>query len=135
MSKAMQVALRIHPGSALWQRVPTCDEQGRPLADFMMILPGFNQQPEAERELLYAGLIEAFTGFEQQVVFVDLNLRLNLLWVSLRPARGVTPRLVSAIQSRLPRARLVASQAEVLRGAASVKQRFRRELGLLLRRG
>jgi hypothetical protein len=46
------------------------------------------------------------------VVFADLNLKLNLLWVSLRPRPGAISELVAAIRLRVPEALLVAHYAE-----------------------
>ena len=52
------------------------------------------------------------SGLHQDVVFADLNLKLNLLWVSLRPRPGAISELVAAIRLRVPEALLVAHYAE-----------------------
>jgi len=37
----------LNPGAPLWQRVPTRDDDGRPLADFMMLVPRLREQPQS----------------------------------------------------------------------------------------
>lgn len=94
----------------LHRRVPTHDENGRPLSDFMMLIPGLREWPRARLNDRLAGL-HAVLGDYSDVVFADLNLPLNLLWVSVRNSPGVMLRLVAAIQLRVPEAKLVGSQA------------------------
>jgi len=46
-------------------------------------------------------------GFDDTVVFAELNLRLNLLWVSIRPITGIRDDIAQALRSVIPDARLV----------------------------
>jgi hypothetical protein len=101
----------------MWQRVPTEDDQGRPLNDFMMLIPKLRHWPAARRQTALQALQQVFSEFDQVVVFADLNLKLNLLWISMRPQSGGCIGLAAAIQQRLPEAVLVANQAEVILGA------------------
>jgi hypothetical protein len=41
------------------------------------------------------------------VVFAEFNLKLNLLWVSIRPVHGIRFEIAGAIQQHVPEARLV----------------------------
>jgi hypothetical protein len=41
------------------------------------------------------------------VVFAEFNVRLNLLWVSIRPITGIRFDITGAIQEQVPEARLV----------------------------
>jgi hypothetical protein len=52
-------------------------------------------------------LIEAALGRHVEVVFADLNLPLNLLWVSVRPRRGVILEISASIRLCEPAAVLV----------------------------
>jgi len=45
-------------------------------------------------------------------VFADLNLKLNLLWISLRPRQGAIAEISAAIRIWVPEAMLVAHHAE-----------------------
>lgn len=100
------------PAVPLWQLAPTRDASGRPLTDFMMLIPRLRTRPtfEIARRSLD---IQAVLSLHQDVVFADLNLKLNLLWVSLRPRPGAISELVAAIRLRVPEARLVAHHAEL----------------------
>ncbi|MCB1759449.1 MAG: hypothetical protein KDI68_06665 [Gammaproteobacteria bacterium] len=120
------------PGEPMWSRVPTRDEHGRSLHDFMMLIPRVGRWPELRRQQALQRLSSVMSEFGEQVVFADLNLRLNLLWVSTRPhVDGCSP-LVAAIRTQVPEAVLVANQYEVMLGAASRRARrdswFRRLL-------
>jgi hypothetical protein len=57
---------------------------------------------------------DTLSCYGDTVVFADLNLRLNLLWVSVRPRPGICLALASALQTRIPEARLIANRAELL---------------------
>lgn len=99
------------PGTPLWQRAPTRDASGRLLADFMMLIPRLKQRPPHEIERTSRAL-HAVLSLHRDVVFADLNLKLNLLWVSLRPSPGAISELVAAIRLRVPEAVLVAHHVD-----------------------
>jgi hypothetical protein len=99
------------PGLPLWQVAPTRDSAGLRLTDFMMLIPRLRSQPLVEIERTSRD-IQAVLALHQDVVFADLNLKLNLLWVSLRPSPGAISELVAAIRLRVPSAVLVGHYAE-----------------------
>jgi len=99
------------PGLPLWQVAPTRDSAGKRLTDFMMLIPLLRSRPAAEIERKSRD-IQAVLALNQDVVFADLNLKLNLLWVSLRPRAGAISELAAAIRMRVPEAVLVAHYAE-----------------------
>ena len=47
------------------------------------------------------------TSFGDTVVFAELNVAINLLWVSIRPVDGVRFEISEALRSRIPSARIV----------------------------
>lgn len=88
-------------------RVPMHDEEGRPLSDFMVLIPGLRDKP---RHLIDATIQEVhliLTHFRHAVVFAEFNVRLNLLWVSIKPIQGIRFDITGAIQEQVPEARLV----------------------------
>ncbi|OJZ18249.1 MAG: hypothetical protein BGP21_09270 [Thiobacillus sp. 65-29] len=97
----------VAPGLPLWQVAPTRDSSGRRLTDFMMLIPRLRNRSASEIERASLD-IQAVLALHQDVVFADLNLRLNLLWVSLRPRQGAIGELAAAIRLRVPEAVLVA---------------------------
>lgn len=101
------------PGRPLWQIAPTRDQSGRRLTDFMMLIPRLRDRPGGEIERASRD-IQSVLALHQDVVFADLNLKLNLLWISLHPRPGAVAELVAAIRLRVPEAVLVAHQPVVL---------------------
>jgi hypothetical protein len=104
----------LEPDEPLWKRVPSRDSEGRPLADFMMIVPGLRDKPEAGLRTTVGELEKVLTFYGRFVVFADLNLRLNLLWVSVKPIPGITLEVAAAIKQRVPEALLVANKREAM---------------------
>ncbi len=98
------------PGLPLWQVAPTRDSAGQRLTDFMMLIPHLRLRPPGEIEQA-SRAIQSVLSLHQDVVFADLNLRLNLLWVSLRPRQGAISELAAAIRLRVPEALLIAHHA------------------------
>jgi hypothetical protein len=92
----------------LRKRAPSHGEDGRPLCDFMMLVPGLRNRP---RHLIDSTIREihlALTHFSRDVVFAEFNIRLNLLWVTIKPVNGLRLQIAGAIQERVPDAKLVA---------------------------
>lgn len=94
----------------LYKRLPTHDENGQFLSDFMMLIPGLKrrsgQHLKARLETIHAVL-----GGHDDVVFADLNAPLNLLWVSVKTRQGLINELVAEIRLHIPEARLVGHPA------------------------
>ena len=97
------------PGEPLWRIVPTRDENGRLLTDFMMLIPRLREKSASEVARISAH-IRTILALHSEVVFADLNLALNLLWVSLRPTRGAMAEIAAAIRALVPEAVLIANQ-------------------------
>ena len=91
----------------LGKRAPVIDDNGNALSDFMMIFPRLREQPERHiRETI--DLVHAvLASYHHAVVFAEFNLRLNLLWVSIRPITGIRFEIAAAVQEKVPLARLV----------------------------
>lgn len=98
----------------LYDRVPTEDEDGKPYADFMMLIPKLNSVTTAELKTKMAAMHAALVPHEA-VVFADLNIKLNILWVSFKPEFGLINTLVYDIQQKLPEAKLISGEAHALR--------------------
>lgn len=91
----------------LRKRVPLHDEHGRALADFMMIIPGLRNRPQRVIQRCVKEIHAVCARFGDVVVFVELNVKLNLLWISHRPAPGICAEITGALQERIPEALLV----------------------------
>lgn len=93
----------------LYERVPTRDVDGRRLSDFMVLIPGLRNRPQYQFVDILARL-QAVLGQFAEVVFVDLNVPLNLLWISVRSRPRIIREVATAILLHVPEARLVAER-------------------------
>ena len=109
--QGLRVTHELRPATPLWKRVPLRDEDGQRLNDFMMLIPGLGRRPAARLESTLAELQAVLGHYGDFVVFADLNLKLNLLWISLKPAPGIGLELAAAVKQRVPEAMLVANKA------------------------
>lgn len=109
--KSVRQKVPFEPGTPLWKVVPTRDEEGRPISDFMMLIPGLGKQSAQIIEETLAR-VHAVLSHYADVVFANFNLRLNLLWVSVRNRPGITLEVAAAIKVRVPEALLVAPKFE-----------------------
>ena len=105
-------AAQLDPAEPLWKRVPTRDVDGRPFSDFMMLIPRLRSRPQHAREAAIAEIHGVLEHYRKVVVFADLNLKLNLLWVSVRPVPGICLELPAAIKCRVPEAMLVGQRID-----------------------
>ena len=99
----------IEPGTPLYQIVPTRGADGRPLADFMMLIPKLRNRPQHEIINTLNNIQKALEE-DRDVVFVNMNLKINVLWISVNSRPGIILELVTAIQGLVPEAKLVAQQ-------------------------
>ncbi len=95
-------------GEPLWKLAPKRDGEGHPYIDFMMLAPGLKKRPQHEIECLMCIIQSELARFENWVVFADFNLKLNLLWVSLKYRPGIMTEIVAALRSQAPMLKLVA---------------------------
>jgi hypothetical protein len=91
----------------LRKRAPSHDENGKPLSDFMMLVPGLRGKPKHIVDSTIQDMHIVLTHFSEVVVFAEFNLKLNLLWVSIRSVQGIRFEIASAIQEQVPEAKLV----------------------------
>jgi len=102
-------ALPVFPAEPLWKRVPTRDESGVLLVDFMMIIPKLKTRPGQYIETA-AKYIGGVLRRYEEVVFADVNLDLNVLWISHRYRPGLMLEIAGVIRLGLPEAVLIAHQ-------------------------
>jgi len=90
----------------LYQRAPARDADGNPFGDFMVLIPGLRDRSGPDFMETVARL-QSVISTSKEIVFADLNVRLNLLWISVRPQPGVVLRLFGAVRNLVPEAKLV----------------------------
>lgn len=114
LDKSRQRALRrgmdFEPSKPLWQRVPSHDEHGQRLSDFMMVVPGLKKRSPDEIQRVLEAMAAVLRRYEHVVMYADMNLKINTLWVSIRPRIGMCLEIPAAIKVAVPEAMLVASK-------------------------
>ncbi len=92
--------------------MPTHTEDGQPVCDFMLLIPGLNKRlaPQIEKRIEHISLV--LREYEPWVLFADLNLKLNILWISYRPRMGLSFEIAGAIRSQVPETRIIAIKLE-----------------------
>jgi len=98
--------IELKPAGPLYERAPTRDQDGSRLSDFMMLIPGLRDRPRGQFQDVLRRMELVLAQF-QEVVFIDLNVPLNLLWVSVRPRPGVILDIACSLKGRVPEALLV----------------------------
>ena len=109
-SDALRHTLELSPNTPLWQRVPTKDESGQSLGDFMMIIPKLKTASSEHRKKTLDALNLVLNRYQDTVVFADLNLKMNLLWVSIKPTKGMFAEIPAAIIEQVPEAKLISER-------------------------
>ncbi len=105
--------LDIEPSQPLWKRVPTKDENGSYLSDFMMLIPKLNKQGKGYIGSTINRIGQVLHYYEDIVVFADLNMKMNVLWVSLKPVQGMCLEIPAAIKIHVPEAKLVGEHPDL----------------------
>ncbi len=110
-TSALRASLSLEPNTPLWQRVPTKDETGQYLGDFMVLIPGLKKKSSEKRKQIINALETVLEYYKGTVVFADLNMKMNLLWVSIKPVKGMMIEIPAAIIASVPEAKLISDKA------------------------
>jgi len=104
---ALVVSSSFLPAEPLRKRAPAFDEHGKALSDFMVLFPGLVKKPQHYIQAAIAHIQSVFADFGHVVVFAELNLKLNLLWISVKPIPGIRFQIAEALRKAIPETRLV----------------------------
>ena len=95
------------PGEPLYKLAPTRDEDGKSFVDFMLIIPKLKKKPQEYIDRTLKDIQMVLSKYSSEVVFANMDLKINCLWVSHKPRPGLCKELVSAIRKYVPEAALV----------------------------
>lgn len=73
----------------------------------MMIIPGLKHKPHHAIKSVTYEIEKVLRFYKEFVVFADLNLHLNVLWVSVQPRPGICLEVAAAIHHLVPEAKVV----------------------------
>lgn len=103
----IQTSSAFDSAEPLFKRAPREDEFGRPLGDFMMIIPRLRTRPQRLIRIKSEKIRLVLEQFADLVVFADLNLKINVLWVIVRQSPRACLDIPLAISVAIPEALLV----------------------------
>jgi len=103
----LKLSVDLSPAKPLWQLAPTRDENGGPVSDVLIIIPKLKTRPEQYIKDTMANIEFALKQFNNEVLFANLDMKLNTLWVSFKAVPGVYVDIVSALMVNVPEAVLV----------------------------
>ncbi len=108
MSKTeLKLSFDLAPAEPLWKLVPTRDENGGPVSDVLMIIPRLKTRSEQHIKDTLANIEFALKQFNDEILFANLDMKLNTLWVSFKAVPGVYVDIVATLKTHIPEAILV----------------------------
>lgn len=103
----LKLGIGLVPAEPLWKLVPTRDTEGGPVSDLLMIIPKLKTKPEQYIKDTLANIEFALKQFSDDVLFANVDMKLNTLWVSFKAVPGVYGDIVSTLRMNVPEAVLV----------------------------
>lgn len=103
----LKLSVDLNPAEPLWKLAPTRDEDGGPVSDLLLIIPRLKTRPEQYIKDTLANIEFALKQYSNEVLFANLDMKLNTLWVSFKAVPGVYVDIVSTLKTNIPEAVLV----------------------------
>jgi len=110
----IKLSIGFEPAQPLWKVAPTRDENGDRVSDFLMIIPKLRHKPEKYIRRTLNEIDTALKQFSQSVVFANMDMKLNTLWVSFKSEPGLFMDIAAAVKLRVPEAVLVGDMSSRL---------------------
>ncbi len=114
MDNDITLSIDMSPAEPLWKIAPTRDENGNRVSDFLMIIPKLRQKPEIHIKRTLNDIDRALQQFKTDIVFANMDMKLNTLWVSFRSEPGLFMKIAAAIKLHVPEAVLVGDMSSRL---------------------
>ena len=105
--KELKLSFDLAPAEPLWKLAPTRDENGGPVSDVLMIIPKLKTQSERHIKDTLANIEFALKQFNNEILFANMDMKLNTLWVSFKAVPGVYVDIVATLKTNVPEAVLV----------------------------
>lgn len=106
-TKTLSLSLGIEPAEPLWKVAPTRDEDGNHVSDLLMIIPKLKSKPSHHIQKTLSEIELALKQFSNLVLFANVDMKLNTLWVSFKAQPGLMIEIASALKLRVPEAVIV----------------------------
>ncbi|MCK5001791.1 MAG: hypothetical protein KAS57_02140 [Gammaproteobacteria bacterium] len=105
--KNITLSLGIKPAEPLWKIAPTRDEDGNRAGDLLMIIPKLKTRPKHHIQKTLSEIEAALNQFKHLVLFANVDMKLNTLWVSFKAEPGMFAEIAAALQLHVPEAMVV----------------------------
>lgn len=103
----LKLSIDLNPAEPLWKLAPTRDNDGGPVSDILMIIPKLKTRPEHYIKDTLANVEFALKQFSDEILFANIDMKLNTLWISFKAIPGVYVNIISTIKLNVPEAVLV----------------------------
>lgn len=103
----LKLSTALYPAEPLWKVAPTRDADGKPVSDFLMIIPKLSKKPKHYIKRTLGDIEAALQQFSHIVIFANIDMKLNTLWVSFKTQPGVLLEIIAAVKLRVPEAVIV----------------------------
>ncbi len=110
----LKLSVNLNPAEPLWKLVPTRDKNGGPVSDILMIIPKLKTKPECYIKDTLANIEFALKQFSHEILFANLDMNLNTLWVSFKATPGIYVDILSTLKANVPEAVLVGDMSSRL---------------------
>lgn len=105
--KSISLSLGVKPAEPLWKIAPTRDEEGNRTSDILMIIPKLKTKPKHHIQKTLTEIEKALSQFKHLVLFANVDMKLNTLWVSFKAQPGLFAEIAAALKLHVPEAMLV----------------------------
>lgn len=113
-NKGITLSVELSPAEPLWKVAPTRDENGGPVSDILMIIPKLKLKPQHYIKQTLSDIEQALKQFSNIIIFANMDMKLNTLWVSFKAQPGVLAQIIAAIRLRVPEAVIVGDMSSRL---------------------
>ena len=112
--KDLALSIGINPAEPLWKIAPTRDEDGNRVSDLLMIIPKLKSKPKHQIQNTLSEIEAALNQFKHLVLFVNVDMKLNTLWVSFKAQPGLFAKITNALKLHVPEAVVVGEMSNPL---------------------
>ncbi|MDH5395749.1 MAG: hypothetical protein OEW97_05705 [Gammaproteobacteria bacterium] len=96
----------------LWKRAPARDSSGQPYHDFMMLIPGLRRYDNVIRGEIINKIADILKQYDCDIILADLNLKMNVLWVTVKPKPGLCVEIAALLHHYIPQAKLISQHRQ-----------------------
>lgn len=112
--KDIKLSMGLSPAEPLWKVAPTRDADGNRVSDLLMIIPKLKTKPKEHIQKTLSEIELALKQFRDLVVFANVDMKLNTLWVSFKAKPGLFVEITASLKLHVPEAVIVGDMSSRL---------------------